>query len=393
MHVLFLSRWFPFPPNNGSRLRIYHLLCGLAQRHTVTLLSFTEPSEPRPDLASLSAFCTHVQTVERRPFRPDRLRARLGFLSLTPRSVIDTYAPEMEALIARAVAAGPDVVIASQFDMAVYHRAFRGLPALLEEIELGIYYDRWTQAAALGRKVRAALTWAKHRRYLAQLLHDFRACTVAAEEERQIVRQHVLRGRALPVVVIPNGVDLVSYARTQEPPQQHTLIFTGSFRYFANHEAMIWFVDQVLPRIQAAEPATRLVITGDHAGLPLPPAPNVILTGLLPDIRPWLARAWVSVVPIQQGGGTRLKILEAMASGVPVVTTTKGAQGLVARHEEHLLIADSADDFAAAVLRLLRDPALRQRLANNAYQLVRERYDWSTILPIFLDLVEQVARP
>lgn len=391
MHVLFLSRWFPFPPNNGSRLRIYHLLRGLARRHTVTLLSFTEPSEP-PDLASLRAICAQVQTVERRPFRPDRLRARLGFLSPTPRSVIDTYAPEMEARIARAVAAGPDVVIASQFDMAVYHRAFRGLPALLEEIELGIYYDRWTQAVALGRKVRAALTWAKHRRYLAHLLRDFRACTVAAEEERQIVRQHVLSGRALPVVVIPNGVDLASYVRTQEAPPPPTLIFTGSFRYFANHEAMVWFVSQVLPRIQAAEPATRLVITGDHADLPLPPATNVTLTGLLPDVRPWLARAWVSVVPIQQGGGTRLKILEAMASGVPVVTTTKGAQGLAARHDEHLLIADDADAFAAAVLRLLHEPPLRQRLANSAYRLVRERYDWSAILPSFLDLVEEVAR-
>lgn len=392
MHVLFLSRWYPFPPNNGSRLRIYHLLRGLAQRHTVSLVSFTEPSEP-PDLAGLCALCAQVQTVDRQPFQPDRLRARLGFLSPVPRSVIDTYAPEMEAAIARAVATRPDVVIASQFDMAVYHRAFRGLPALLEEIELGVYYDRWTQATTLGRKWRAALTWAKHRRYLAQLLRDFRACTVAAEEERQIVRQHVLGDRALQIVVIPNGVDLASYTRAQEAPQPPTLIFTGSFRYFANHEAMVWFVGQVLPRIQTVEPAARLVITGDHAGLPLPPAPNVILTGLLPDVRPWLARAWVSVVPIQQGGGTRLKILEAMAAGVPVVTTTKGAQGLAARHEEHLLIADSADAFAAAVLRLLRDPALRQRLADNARQLVRERYDWSAILPSFLDLVEEVAHP
>jgi len=391
MHVLFLSRWYPFPPNNGSRLRVYHLLRGLAQRHTVSLVSFTEPSEP-PDLTGLRPICAQVQTVERRPFQPDRLRARLGFLSPTPRSVIDTYAPEMEAQIARAVAARPDVVIASQFDMAVYHRAFRGLPALLEEIELGVYYDRWTQAVALGHKLRAALTWAKHRRYLARLLRDFRACTVAAEEERQIVCQHVLGSRALPVVVVPNGVDLASYTRTAEASQPPTLIFTGSFRYFANHEAMVWFVGQVLPRIQAIEPATRLVITGDHANLPLPPAPNVTLTGLLPDVRPWLARAWVSVVPIQQGGGTRLKILEAMASGVPVVTTTKGAQGLAARHEEHLLIADGADAFAAAVLHLLHDPTLRQRLADNAYALVRERYDWSAILPSFLDLVEGVAR-
>ncbi len=391
MHVLFLSRWFPFPPNNGSRLRIYHLLRGLAQRHTVSLVSFTEPSEP-PALAGLREICAQVQTVERRPFQPDRLRARLGFLSATPRSVIDTYAPTMEAAIARAMAARPDVVIASQFDMAVYQRAFRGFPALLEEIELGVYYDRWAQAATLGRKLRAALTWTKHRRYLAQLLRGFRACTVAAEEERQIVRQHVLRGRTLPVVVIPNGVDLASYTRAQGAPQPPTLIFTGSFRYFANHEAMVWFVGQALSRIQAVEPATRLVITGDHAGLPLPSAPNVILTGLLPDIRPWLARAWVSVVPIQQGGGTRLKILEAMAAGIPVVTTTKGAQGLAARHEEHLLIADDAEAFAAAVLRLLHDPTLRRHLADNAYQLARERYDWSAILPSFLDLVEEVAR-
>jgi glycosyltransferase involved in cell wall biosynthesis len=154
---------------------------------------------------------------------------------------------------------------------------------------------------------------------------------------------------------------------------------------------MTWFLQEVYPRIQAQAPDVCVTITGDHADLPLPPADNVTLTGFVDDVRPLIASAWVSLVPIRVGGGTRLKILEAMALGTPVVTTSKGAEGLDAKHGEHLLIANSPEAFAEAVIRLLQEPGLRQRLADKAYQLVQERYDLAALMPRFLDLVERVA--
>jgi glycosyltransferase involved in cell wall biosynthesis len=135
----------------------------------------------------------------------------------------------------------------------------------------------------------------------------------------------------------------------------------------------------------------RLVITGQPGERPLPPAENVTLTGFVGDVQPLLASAWISLAPIRLGGGTRLKILEAMSLGTPVVTTGKGAEGLAVRNGEHLLIADTPEAFAAAVLRLLKEPELHHQLADNACHLVSRKYDWVVVWPEFLRLVETVA--
>ncbi len=141
-------------------------------------------------------------------------------------------------------------------------------------------------------------------------------------------------------------------------PGRNTLIFTGPFRYLANHDAMVWFLQEIYPQIQRQLPNVCLTITGDHANLPLPHATNVTLTGFVEDVRPLVASSWVSLVPVRVGAGTRLKILEAMATGVPVVSTTKGAEGLEVNDGEHLLIADSAQGFAENVVQLLKDSKL-----------------------------------
>jgi glycosyltransferase involved in cell wall biosynthesis len=162
-----------------------------------------------------------------------------------------------------------------------------------------------------------------------------------------------------------------------------------------NDDAMVWFLREIFPRVQAKLPALRLTITGDHGNRPLPPSPagKVTLTGFVDDVRPLIAQSYISLAPIRFGGGTRLKILEAMALRTPVVATSKGAEGLDVEHNEHLLIADTPQAHAEAILRLLQEPGLRQRLADKAYQLIRQKYDWSVVTPRFLELVERVGRP
>jgi glycosyltransferase involved in cell wall biosynthesis len=174
-------------------------------------------------------------------------------------------------------------------------------------------------------------------------------------------------------------------------PRPDTLIFNGSFRYFANHEAMVWFLRHIYPEIIRHVPNVRLTITGETSNPPLPSADNVILTGRVEDVRPLIASAWVSLAPIRQGGGTRLKILEAMALRTPVVATSKGAEGLDARHDEHLLIADTPQSFSESVVRLFKEPGLAQRLADSAFQLVKEKYDWAVVMPRFQSLVDHVV--
>jgi glycosyltransferase involved in cell wall biosynthesis len=390
VRILFLSRWFPWPPANGSKLRIYNLLRGVAQHHEVTLLSFVDEPGARPYTPELNSLCQDVCVVFRNSFKPDGIMARFRRLGVTPRSVAATFSPEMARNIQELLSARDyDLVVASQLGTACYSRYFRGTPALFDEVEVAVLYERFARATSFRRKIRDGLTWTKHRRYLAGLLGGFRACTVVSAQEQQLL-SHAVPDYA-SIEVIPNFIDLADYSGVRETPQENTLIFTGSFRYSANYHAMTWFLERVYPLIQVQVPDVRLIITGDHANLPIPVMKNVTLTGFVEEVRPLIASSWVSLAPIWIGGGTRLKILEAMALATPVVSTSKGGEGLDARHGRHLLIADTPQEFAENVIRLLREPELRRGIADRAYQLVRDNYDRAAVMPRFLSLVRKAA--
>jgi len=390
MRILFLSRWYPYPPSNGSKLRIYNLLRGLADCHEVTLISFADEPDGELDLVGLQSLCRNIQIVPWKPFQPESSKALLGFFNPKPRSFIDTFSSKMKECIEQELSSNIyDAVIASQIDMAAYSPFFRQTPALFEEIEVGVHYEQFMQAASLRHRLRYGLTWLKHRHYLSSLLHNFQACTVVSEKERRTIAP-IVNGSTI-TEVIPNCINLADYRGFQDPVQPNTLIFTGAFSYFPNYEAMKWFLANVFPLIQSQNRNVHLTITGNHGNRSLPPATNVTLTGFVDDVRPLIARSWVSIVPLHTGGGTRLKILEAMALGTPVVATSKGAEGLDAIADEHILIADTPNAFAKAVLRLLNESELRQRLSNNAYRLVQDKYDLAISMPNFLSLVEQVG--
>ncbi len=391
MKICFLSRWYPYPMDNGAKIRIFHLLEGLAGRHEVTLLSFTENQDrlvgdhPKP----LAACCRQIATVRWTPFDPQQKAGPGDFLRPVPRSVRGTFSPEMAGLIEQELASGGyDLVIASQWQMAGYAPYFRGTPALFEELELGVLHDAFTQADSLAQRVRHGLTWYKHRRYLDRLAPAFRGATVVSEREQAIARRWLPAFE--PIEIIPNGITVPAGPPAGEKDGQ-TLIFTGPFRYRVNYEAMVWFLERVYDHIRKAVPNVRLLITGDHDNLPLPEKPGVVLTGYVDDIQTLIAGAAVSIAPLLAGGGTRFKILEAMALGTPVVSTTKGAEGLAAADGVHLLLADDPESFAWAVLRLLGDETMRGRLAQNARELICRTYAWPAILPHFLAEVDRAA--
>lgn len=391
MRVLFLSRWFPYPPSNGSKLRVLALLRGLAQRHEVTLLSFVDQVGAVGIPTALQSLCSAVETVPWHEFDPNSRKARLGLFSQVPRSVVDTYSPIMEKRIRDTIAsASYDVVVASQLPSAAYATSFGAVPAILEELEVGQFLPRAEVGSSPAGRVRRRLTWAKYRHYVRGLLPAFARCTVVSEKEKQLV--HEVAPDYAPVNVIPNCVDVASYRRSAEDSPRDGVIFSGSFRYAANHNAVVWYLEHVHSDVLAKFPEARLTVTGDHANLPLPAVQGVTMTGYVDDVRSLIAGSAVSIVPILEGGGTRLKILEAMALGTPVVSTSKGAEGLDVVDGKHLLIADTPHLFAEAVVRLLGDGGLRRRISSDAYDLVRAKYDWALVMPRFLDLVETVAR-
>jgi glycosyltransferase involved in cell wall biosynthesis len=390
MNILFLSSWFPYPPDNGSKLRIFNILRGLSRQHEITLLSFADRDEAACGLSKLWELCREIRIVPRNWFNPRSHRAIMGYLSKTPRAVLDTYSSEMaNHIVSRLSQKEYDLIIASEVAMAVYAPYFHHIPTIFEDIEVGAIYEQYAYAKTPWLRFRRGLTWMKHRHYLIRMLDLCRTSTVVSEKERELLSK--VASNHHNIEVIPNCINLSEYSFFGVDPQPNSLIFTGSFSYFPNYEAMKWFLGEVFPDIRFQVPEVNLKITGDHENRILPPIEDVTYTGFVEDVQQLIASSWISLAPIWSGSGTRLKILESMALGTPVVATSKGAEGLEVDHGVHLLIADTPDSFAEMVVCLLKNSELRRQLADNAYQLMREMYDWAVVMPRFLELVERVA--
>ncbi len=387
MQILYLARWFPVPADNGARIRTLALLRALADRHKVELIAFAEQPPTPAELAEARSICDQVTPISYAPFAPQSWRARLAYLSLQPRSVVSTHNPAFAAAVKESVAKRPpDVVIAGEIDMVPYARRVQGVPRILEELELGL---RFSGASNEDSSWRKSLSLEKQRRYVRSFLPDFGAVTVVSEGERSLFYK-VAPAYTGRVAVVPNGVTPGPEVDAG-PPVADRLLFTGAVTYHANLDAVRYFADSILPLIKAQRPMVTLRVTGRTDGVELGDlAQKVEFTGYLDAVAPLLRASWAVVVPLRQGGGTRLKILEALAAGTPVVSTSKGAEGLVLEAGRDLLIADDPADFAAATLRLLGSAELRATLAANGRSAV-ESYNWATIGPAFCMLVESLA--
>jgi glycosyltransferase involved in cell wall biosynthesis len=392
MKILFLSRWFPFPPDNGSKIRIHNLLQGLSQRHAVSLLSFCDQPLPTQELLEQQKICSEIHIVPWKPFDRRSPKARVGLLSPIPASLVDTHSPQMESLIRLTLEKNKfDLIIASQITMASYYSSFQGIPAIFEELELGLFYEQsFTETHPL-KRIRGQLSWIKLQMYLDHLLKAFTSITVVSEKERYLLASH-LQSHSDKIKVLPNSINLQEYTNIPVIRKPCHIIFSGSFTYGPNYSAIVWFINHVFPRVLKQIPEAQLVITGDHAGLPLPSDKNITLAGYVDDIKSLIGSCDASIVPLWSGGGTRLKILEAMAIGTPVVATTKGAEGLTVENGKHILIADEPAHFAECVIRLLCQDDLRELLSSNAKKLMQEVYDWQVVMPRFLGLVEKTAQ-
>jgi len=395
MRVLLISSWFPYPPVNGSKLRAYHLIRELATRHTLTLLSFAESHEGSDeDTARLREFCEAVTIVRGHPFKHGPLTAG-GLFSPVPRSLVQTYNRDMQSRVAESLP-GHDLAIGLQIGSALYLHKIRTLPRVLEEAEIGWLQARVDRERGLTRRARLTLTWWKYRRYIQRTVASFERTTVVSDVERTAL----IRTGCDPmrVRVVANGVARADLTRPLEP-RLPRLIYPGAMTYSANYDAVRMFLGDIWPVIRGARPDVSFVVTGstdrvDMQGLPA--AEGVTFAGHVDDVKGLVARSAACVVPLRLGGGTRLKILEAMALGTPVVSTSKGAEGLAVTPDQNILIADRPEDFAGQVLRLLDDPALAEHLTTNGRGLVERSYTWDRIgaelETVLLDAVDTFHR-
>jgi glycosyltransferase involved in cell wall biosynthesis len=383
VRILVFAPYPPYPPRFGGATRVWHLVRALAREHQVTLLCFASAAEDAA-LGPVRAVCEAVHT-EPYPARADsrakrlyQLRSLLG----RPYSYYVNYSPAMAAALQRLLASGRYDIAQLEFgDVAPFYPVRGSALRVLDEhnIEYRLLERSWQEARSPARRLYNRIEAAKLRRAELATCRGMDAILTTSDVDRAGLAPHV---DGTPIRVIPNGVDTAFFTPDDriaiEPGR---LVFTGAIDYHPNTDGVLYFCAEIFPRIRASWPETSLAVVGKDP----PPAVRGLagerlqVTGTVPDVRPWLQTAEVVVVPLRVGGGTRLKILEALATGRAVVSTSLGCEGLEVTPGEDILLADTPAAFAEATLRCLRDPALRARLGAAGRALVERRYQWDAI--------------
>lgn len=394
MKILFLTPQIPYPPYKGTALRNWGLISGLAARHDVSVLSFVDPGQA-PEVPPLLQEMGQVEAVEP-PLRSTRDRLRGIFASrqadMALRLASQPYAERLSRWLQEK---RYDVVQIEGIELAPYLSviaAARPRPQIVFDDHNCEYLlqqrtfltdlrtpARWPAAAY------SMIQWQRLRRYEAEVCSAADRVLAVSEADGAALRRLV---PGLDVTVIPNGIDARAYrpaapSEVSGPP--YRLVFTGTMDFRPNVDAVLWFAHHVLPELKrryGEQFHFDIVGQRPHARLkPLEGDPAITLTGWVADVRPYIARAMVYVAPLRMGGGTRLKLLEAMAMAKAVVATRLGAEGYPVTDRKELLLADTAADFAAAVGAVHEDLRLRTELGHNARAFVEQQYDWRAIVP------------
>ncbi|MEJ7582530.1 MAG: glycosyltransferase [Acidimicrobiales bacterium] len=397
MRILVLSSVLPFPPDDGGRIRVFHLLRGLAEVHDVELLTLTDDSDgEREGHAVLAADGVGVHAVSH---RPDRRAVSVRSL-LTGRSFHGDLvrSAALRARLRERLAGGDiDVVQCEYAAMARYRRWDQDVPWVLDAHNVEFRISDTLADSATGARQAPYRMYARRearcrRREEIAAWRDMEHVVVVSGVDREIV---AAIAPDTPTTVVPNGVDLEHL----RPPPERTghrpaAVFVGKMDYRPNVDGVRWFADEMLPLVRARVPSFELTIVGRDptpAVRALGDRPGVHVTGPVLDAAPLLHDAALAVVPLRAGSGTRLKVLEALATGTPVVSTSVGVEGLDLEPGRHVVVADDPHTFATAVVELMADPGRRADLASAGRRLVEERFGWPHSVAALVAVHERVV--
>ena len=384
MRILFLSHCVPFPPDKGDKVRAFHQIRCLSQRHQIHLLAIAKTQEDLQYESDLKEWCSQVELF---PLDKTMARVRAGASLLTPARSF-THAYFWNPDLARRVVeihqeAPPDVVFAYTAAMGPYAELGTGeLGSCIDLVDIDS--AKWKHYAETRS---APLKWIygteaqRLQRYEQTISENFDAVFVTTDRERKsLQRQSPL---STPIV-IRNGVDTeFFYTDKQERNSNPKIVFTGQMDYYPNEDAALYFSREIFPALRDRHAELSLDLVGRSPGqqvLDLGTEPGVTVTGEVPDIRPYLEAAWVFVAPLRIARGVQNKVLEAAAFELPIVCSGEVFKGLVDggfRDGEHLLVANGVTEFADAVSRLVDQPGLRASLGAKARQILSTNYSWN----------------
>ena len=382
MRILYITSDLPFPPDSGSRIRSLHFLNYLAGKGRVTLLSPVSAAGRR-QAREANRFCERIVLIPDDSFGSPGWRDRFSSLArLEPWEIQEFHSEPLCGELSALSPEGFDLIVVRYLNMAYYlFRQKRWQSALdrtvldLDDVSIRMYERTLGRMPPGYRRLRTAADLWFLKNYYRQIKR-VGACLTASRLDRDILTSSGLAERAFadPNVFESNG-----------PPAQLTsesgraaFLFCGKLSYGPNQEGALFFAEEVFPRIRAGSSQARFLIIGKNPSrriLDLARMPGIRVVGPVDSTRPYYEEAAAAVVPLMNGGGTRVKILEAMAYGRPVVSTSVGCEGLDVENGKNILIADRPEDFADGCLQLLRDPALAERIAEEGRRFVRENHD------------------
>jgi glycosyltransferase involved in cell wall biosynthesis len=400
--ILFLTQVLPYPLYGGQKIRAYYILKYLTQKHEVTLVSFVREDDKPAYIAHLQQLCQKVYAI-----KMERSRLKDGqslfesVLSGTPIVIARDRIPAMELTLERLVKEAPfDAIHADQTSMAYYgmvakrlHPSHKKPVTILDQhnaLYLVVQRQSHFERSNLMRTV-----WRREARLLAEyeasLLRQFDTILTVTTEDKEALLQLLpddeSEHREKNIVVIPICVDPARQKMIQPVDRGSRILHLGTMFWPPNIEGVLWFANQVLPLILREIPGAKFIIAGKNPPLAIqdlaedtsPFHGNIEVTGFIPDPMDLLAESQVFVVPLLAGGGMRVKILDAWVWGLPIVSTTIGAEGIMKKPGENILIADAPQEFAAAVVKILKDRLLAYKLREKGRASVEMYYDWQKV--------------
>lgn len=382
LRVLMLTARLPYPIDDGWKIRTYHLIKGWNESGAqVDLISFVHPEESGSRPQGFSDLCGDIRLVPREKSYAwsDLFK---GLVSKIPFTIYNYSEPQMHYEVDQMLADRKyDIIQVEDIVMAQYLPvADLGVIRILDmhNIESHLLERYAKNEPNFLKKIFALLTSRKLRSYEVDACKLFDKVLICSDEDKNILQQC---GIGVPLEVLPNGVDCEYFCPPEKNCEANDLVFVGSMDYHANISGVLYFVHNVFPLILRRHPETLFIIVGKNPPEIIQNLANdhILVTGMVPDVRPYLARARVVVVPLLVGGGTRLKILEAMAWGRPIVATSLGAEGIKASHGENILLADTPPAFAEHVVDLLGDSDKCRKIGRVAREFVMAFYAWNIL--------------
>lgn len=391
LRILIVSPQFPFPTTSGFTMRVYQLARQLATRHDVTLVAATE-ADDAPSVAALGRLFPVTAVRRERCIGAVRRTGQLrSLVSSRPFACMQIHTPQMQDAISRVCADTAFDLIQLESSMLCAYDFPAGVPIVLDEhnIEYELLQRMSDGERSLSRRLFSGLEYRRLRPFEERCWRAAAGCVVTSDREAPVI---TAAAPDTPTAIVPNGVDLEYFAPSNAPITPRTVVFNATLTYRPNLDAALHLVQDIWPLVQARCPEAQLTIVGQasEAEIRRFSRPGVVLTGSVPDVRPYLRQAAVVAVPVRMGGGTRLKVVEALAMGKAMVSTTLGSEGVDVRDQEHLLVGDGAPDFAARILELFDRPDVGDALGRAGRRRIEESYSWELAVDRLQLLYERI---